>query len=377
MIINFIIPIVYIFLLLIHGYLFLTNHKSRLVTVVSFILLFLLMSGHKFVGNGDAGDFYTYWNNYTNFELSEQRDFSFYYLFYCSEILGLKLSLSFYQWWAVMTILSLLVLARAIRNFKLSYHLFCFFFMVYYVFIFYGGLKFYYGMCLFLNGTYFLMRGNKRDKFRFFILTCLAGGMHVMYYLYLPFIFIDTIKTSNIKRIVGISLFFSIVVLLLGRRGFLTSVQFIFSLYENDTIGSYLQSRTNGGFFLAVGMQLLSLYYAYTNYRLNCLNRSSEAAINFAKKLYLANLMCIFYYPLFMFALTFMRLITAFSLITITLSGVGTRYLTFHKRLRLFACGMLIVFGFYYINVYLNGYFDKTIKPFFNSYYFGALASIF
>lgn len=363
--------IIYIIFAIGHLLFYLDNKRSYLFVFITSIFIFLLMSGHKYAGSGDAGDFGSYLYGYTKFEILERKDFWFYYLFYTSERIGIYLSLNFYQWWAVMTALSLTFIISTIKKREYNPHLFFFFFMIYYVFLFYGGLKFFYGFCLFQYAFTFLLKGEKGGKLKFVLITLLAGGFHVMYYMFLVLALID-LKIKNrkllIKVIIIFSLSFSVFTILIGRN-LLNSIQVIVDSIENDKLSTYFGLRTNWGFLLPVVIHVLTTLYSFI-YRNIVRKYNQDKWYFYANTLFYVNLIAIVFYPLFMIALTFMRLLTSLSLTTIIASGYGQEYFNKMDRLKLLLSGFIIICFYYYINMYLGGYMEKTVLPFFDAYYF-------
>tara|TARA_R110001606_G_scaffold399137_1_gene581044 strand:- start:612 stop:1598 length:987 start_codon:yes stop_codon:yes gene_type:complete len=325
-------------------------------------------------GEGDAIDFLAYFQGYTEFKNLKRDDFWFYYLFYSVQRIGIYLSLNFYQWWALMTALSLIFTIGTIKRRNYNPHLFLFFFMIYYVFILYGGLKFFYGLCIFQYAVPFLLRGEKNGKLKFILITFLAGGFHVMYYMFLIFAFIDLrIKNrkSLIKKIVVFSLIFSLLNILSGRV-LLNSMQSYIDSMENDKLSVYFALRTNWGFLLPIGIHALTTFYAF-KYRETVKKYDQNKWLFYADTLLYINIIIVVFYPLFMIALTFMRLLTSFSIITIIVSGYRQEYFNKVERLKMIMSGLLIVGLYYFINIYLAGYAEKTVLPFFDSYFFNWL----
>ncbi|CAM1373797.1 EpsG family protein [Tenacibaculum xiamenense] len=363
--------VVYIFLIFGHLSFYLNKRKSYLFVYITSILLFFLMSGHEYSGAGDAIDFYAYWYGYTEFENIERKDFWFYYLFYTSEKIGLFLSLSFYQWWGVMTAISLNFIIRTIKKREYDPHLFFIFFMFYYVFLFYGGLKFFYGFCLFQYALTFLIKGERRGKLKFILFTLLAGGFHVMYYMFLILLLVNLkVKKRKylIKIIVGFSLLVSLLNLITG-RGLLNSIQGIIDSMQNDRLSTYFAIRTNWGFMLPIGIHILVTIYSL-KYRNIVSKYDQHKWYSYANTLFYVNLITVVFYPLYMIVLTFMRLLTALSLTTIIASGYRLELLNKRDKLKLLSSGFLIICLYFYINMYLNDYISKTVLPFFDSYYF-------
>ena len=182
--------IVYVALIVVNLIFYINNKLTYPFIIITIILLILLMSGHQYQGNGDAIDFLAYWRGYTYYYELPQPNYWYYYLFNISQEIGHLFYLSFYQWWSLMTGLSLLFIIYTIRKRKMNPHMFLVYFMLYYVFLFYGGLKFYYGFCIFQYAFNFLLSSSKKSKYKYVFFTILAGGFHVMYYILLVFVFV-------------------------------------------------------------------------------------------------------------------------------------------------------------------------------------------
>ena len=363
--------IIYIFFTLGHVFLYLNKKESNFFVFITSVLLFFLMSGHEYVGNGDGIDFITYENSYISFDILNLKDFWFYYLFYSAERIGIYFSLNYFQWWAVMTALSLIFIITTIIRRRYNPHLFFFFFMIYYVFVFYGGLKFYYGFFLFQYAFTFLIKDEKGGKHKYILLTLLAGGFHVMYYIFLVFGLVN-LKIKNRKYLLKIIIFSSIILSVLIKASGGSLLNFAQAIIEgqgNDNISGYFALRTSWGFLLPIGIHVLTTIYAFT-YR-NIVRKYDQGKwYLYANSMLYVSLMAVIFYPTFMIALTFMRILTALSLSIIIASGYGQKYFNLRDRLKLLLSGFMIIFLYYYINISLAGYMDKSVLPFFDSYYF-------
>jgi hypothetical protein len=97
---------------------------------------------------------------------------------------------------------------------------------------------------------------------------------------------------------------------------------------------------------------------------------NNQKLLNIANTLLFANLLEILFYPLFMISTTFMRFVTSLSITTILYTGYDEKRFLQRERLSMIGYGLLILCGFYFINIFLSGYWEYTIKPMFDSYYF-------
>ena len=333
------------------------------------VFLFFLISGHKYVGNGDAIDFQAYFLGYQNIEVSSKKDFWFYYLFYSSQKLGHFFSFDFYQWWACMTFVTIFFIIVTFIKRRTNPHLFLFFFMMYYIFLFYGGLKFYYGFVVFQYAFSFYLKEEKYDKYKYILFTMIAGGFHVMYYIYLPLILI---KSKLNKRILitvfRISILTTLIFLLRGRN--MGIILDVVNAVDNDRISIYFSSMTKLGFLLPISIHLCTLYYI--KYYIKLINKYVEKNYTktYLEKLYYANLLVVVIYLLFIISLTFMRVLTALSLTSIIATSYNNHLFSSKERTVLLLRGLPLILMYYYINMYLGGYIEYTVLPLFDSYYF-------
>ncbi len=131
----------------------------------------------------------------------------------------------------------------------------------------------------------------------------------------------------------------------------------------------YFDLRTNWGFLIPISIHILTTVYSFI-YREIVRQYDQDKWYFYANTLLYVNLIAVIFYPTFMIALTFMRLLTSLSLTTIIASGYGQKYFNKIDKLKLLLSGFTIVCLYIYINIYLGGYMDKTVLPFFDSYYF-------
>lgn len=367
---DYLLMLLYLFLILINLFLLLQKKNSKTFVILTFFLLFLLMSGHRYSGDGDAIDFLAYFIGYNNIAESSQDNFYFYYLFYISQLVGNLMGLNYYLWLAIMTAIFLYLIYRLISKHKYNYHFFLLFFMLYFVFMFYGGLKFYFGFVLFLYAYSYFMRSQKNDTFRFLFYLMLAGGFHVMYYSFALLMLLKIRRYDfKIKKLVYIFIIVTILVLLTDRN--LSFIQLLVDYIDNEKISIYFSERTNLGFILPIGIHFLISSYSFFLHN-GVKKRFSVESNEYqtTKKILYATLLLIVFYPLFIVSLTFMRLLTAYSMVLFATTGTLFSLMYVKDRQKVFLTSMLIIISFYFINLYLNDYWFKTFRPFFDNYYF-------
>lgn len=221
-----------------------------------------------------------------------------------------------------------------------------------------------------LIGVAYFVSNHEKKNILFILFTLMAGGMHVMYYLFL-FLLLFRLPIIKSKHIFLFSISLFVIILLIGPSRFQNAIsplmEMIFGSLDSDNLNNYVLSRVNIGYIIPVGLHLLTLLYV-KKYRKYVYIQVPED-IEMADNLLSLNLICVLFYPLFLYALTFTRLITAFSLITLTISGKSFKYFSLRRKTLICFWGLLIIIAYIYYNFILNDYFEYSYIPLFDNYY--------
>lgn len=361
---NYVAFLIYIVLTLLNA-LYIYNTKRNWLIIISSILCMLLLTYF--------GDFrFTYdINNYLSMYerpfLSADDDFHLYYLFYLFVIAGQDLGLDFQLWWLLMNTLSFVVLFLAIRVHKLDPHLFLFFFMAYYFLNFYSGFKFYYGFCLYFWAFGYLFKPGKSNTLKYIILCALAGGFHMMYYFYIPFVLLKVFDGLLLKRrwIIGLMVTLSLLLSVYFRiTGTASSIFSSFDTGDSDKIQEYLEMSTNFGFYIPVCFHILCVLLAsHLSKRAHRYN--DLYTTQYSVKLWQNTISQVLFYPAYMLALTFTRLTTVSSLILISYQGDGRLVYSSKDRKQFMLISLLILFAFYFRQFVIGNLWDVNIIPLF------------
>lgn len=341
-----------------------TGRTNRFIALISFTLLLFLMCRYSYVENNH--DISNYYRQYSYQNPMEDQNFGFYYLFFSLMRLGQILGLSFQTWWYLMTVLSFILIIIAVKLNRSNIHLWLIFFMLYFVFAFYTGLKFYYGFCVYLIGYLFLVRGGKRNKLLYVILTCLAGGFHVMYYAYLILLFLnsraseDIRKNMLIKIITGVSLLLTIFFRINGSASSFFSA--IFEQMDSDKFDTYLTLKTGMGFYLPVLMHLSVLLFVWKSRKIISCESEDFGIVN---SILFTSLLIIAFYPLFLISTVFMRIVSAFSLAAITAVGIDSDERFWYQRRRFVMAANWILITNYFIKFVIGLTWELSVVPFF------------
>lgn len=298
---------------------------------------------------------------YEQYDVLEHQDFNMYYIFYGSMYLGQYYGLSFRLWWTIMSILAMIVIIWSCKIHSYSINIFFATFMAYYEMVFYSGFKFFYGFCFLLLAYGFLIRNNFLGKLLFAIFTCVAGGFHVMYYYFLVLLLSPILKSRFLMVLVMSSLF-AFVALMRASDSALLFVQPFFDALDNEHINIYTQATVHFGFYIALFIHLMVVYIAYV-IRKHTLEKGGDSVM--ANIIFNTVLFSLLFVPFYTVALTFMRLITAFSLVVIC-AGSSVIADTYKSRLLYVKLSLLIVISFHLLKIITGGFWDTAIVPYFD-----------
>lgn len=296
----------------------------------------------------------------------EHEDFKMYYIFYSMMSLGQHLQLSYRMWWAAMSIMALFVVFCACRIHRYNYCLFLAAFMAYHELIFYSGIKFFYGFCFLLFAYGFLLRNTRKGLFLFSIFVCIAGGFHIMYYFFLAFI-VKPIHQPKyiIKAVVVATIALTVMIRVSGSA--MAYMAPFFDAFDNEHINLYTDAIVRNGFYLAVFIHLIVYYVVWSIKKQKLLENINPIALN---SIYDTVLISFIFFPFYAVTLTFMRLITAFSLIVVTASSsvMSDDYKSRKMCVRL---SLVVALSFHFIQFLTSigaerGFYRASVMPFFN-----------
>ncbi len=372
---NIILFIIYLCFILYHLYQALNGKIKWLPTVLSLVFLLFLINGCDYKAIYDLNNYSTEYNIYNPLK---NDNFALYYLFFYAIKAGQNMGLSFEVWWAVMNTLAFTVIFLALYKHKYNPHIFMLFFMAYYIISYYTGIKAFYGFCIYLLASGYLIRGGIPNKIKYIIITLVAGGFHVMYYIYLIFLIVGTGKensqpsAASIKRrnlllkvVISLSLVLTVILKISGSANSFFANLFSFFDMESEKLDSYIELSTNLGFLIPVGIQLLCLLFAY-NYR-NVTSKYENGLSRRGLILYYINLMQMIFYPFFMLSTTFMRFISYFVPVSFGIAGQDYISLSFNHRKKVLIFGAIIILGYYFRSFIIGSMWEVSVVPLFTN----------
>ena len=360
--------IIYLSLIIANHRTYVSGTNVQIVTlltmIVSLVMLCSSNAANLDLSVSDHHDLSGYRYIYEWFDIREHPDFNMYYMFYSCMYIGQTLGLSFDVWWVGMSIFSILVIFFACKLHKFSFNLFMVCFLAYYEIVFYSGLKFYYGFCLFLLAYGFLIRNTRKDRLIFAVITCLAGGFHMMYYFFLVFLIKPRKNPVHfIRGVVAVSLLLTVFLRISGSA--LYFLQPFFNVLDNEHISIYTNFKVDLGFYLPVFLQILLTYICFSARKY--LQKSGVISEK-ADTIYYTVLISVVFMPFYLLSLTFMRLLTVLSLVlVVSCTGIsdskGFRY--FYKdKYYLIVLSFILTKMIGGIGVY--SFFHNAVIPYFD-----------
>ena len=362
---NIIVILIYILLIIANYNAYKQGKDSYALSVLTGIVATLLLFSSNvasFDWSETELDLSGYRTIYEQYDVLEHPDFNMYFIFYGIMYLCQNMGMSFFTWWAVMSIIGMSVIAIACRVHKFNYNLFLASFMAYYEFAYYSGFKFFYGFCFFLLAYGFLLRDEKFAKLKYILFLLIACGFHSMYYYF--FLFLIRPK-KNPKYFVGAiaiaSVIFTILIRLSGSA--MSFLAPFFNMLDNEHINKYTVLNVNLGFYLPIFLQVVMIYIAVKIRRYRDFVGLPKQATD---ALYYTSILSLVFCPFYALALTFSRLQSAFSLVLITANSI---HVTSRAGRTLNTNMSILMVAAFWLNIIvsgLQGFIGHSVIPFFD-----------
>ena len=362
-----------IILFLVYIFLIFRNYNSYkagiapnfLIIFTTILLIFLLCSSNlAFSDWSDTSlDISGYRTVYEKYDVLEHPDFMMYYIFYSCMYIGQYFGLSYGLWWTIMSVLAMSVIIISCRVHHYSLPIFFGSFMMYHVFVMYSGLKFFYGFCFLFLAYGFFIKSTLKGRILFAIFTCVAGGLHTMYYFFL-LLLLNPPKGSKyfVNSIIAVTFVFTLLMRVSGSAvSFLTP---FFATLDNDHIDIYTKYTVNFGFYIALALHFIVVYLVYRVRKFKVLTNSCTPEVD---ALYYSTIVSLIFCPFYALALTFMRLITAFSLVVI-IAGSGFMNESYKSRKEIVKLSLLVVGAFILMKLITGAesFIQMSVLPFFD-----------
>lgn len=356
---------IYAVIVILNYYKYKTGESKAILTAITTVFSVFMLCATN-VANYDwsvtEADLSGYRTIYELYDIPEHEDYNLYFIFYRLLDFGHSIGISFRTWWEIMSVLAMTVIIIACKIHKYNFNLFLATFMAYYEIVFYTGLKFFYGFCFLLLAFGFLLRNTRKDRIIYALIVFIAAGFHVMYWLFLLLL----LKPQKRPKVFVYSIVIISVLMLIISRFNSSALHFI---------GSYLSGSENehiagingavvirAGLYIVLFVHLLTIYLVY---------QVREYIIKNGKKteqldtLFYSVLVSLLLSPLYTIGFTFMRYITAFSLVAITAcsSFMDDSY---NSRRFCMRVSLALVAALHLIRIIIGGFYTTEAKQFFD-----------
>jgi hypothetical protein len=281
------------------------------------------------------------------------------------------LGMSFEFFVATITILSYLLIHSTVRKFSNNYN---YFYLLYFIFPFFLDvvqIKNFLAMAIFIYAIQYLLTNLLKDKVKYVFLIIVAGTIHYAALLYLPMALINVKKKNELTRFIAVfAVVGSLVVLLNGKQiPFINEFVRLF-FYSEEIIG-WLETKTNLGFILFWAMQTASFFmvkYSKTLFIKNTVNNSfvSEKVSLFINLVYWINIMAFLFFPFYILASTFSRLMRNIILLNYISFSITSNLIKNRDEKIIFNLLVAVYVLFFFI-VQLSPYMESVVEAIFKN----------
>jgi hypothetical protein len=272
---------------------------------------------------------------------------------------GSLLGLSYDFFLAVITAFSFLLIHSTVRRYSMNYN---FVYLLYFAIPFFMDViqvRNFIIMSILIYSSRFLQENTRRAKFKYIFLMLLAATIHISALFYLPMVIIHIGgKNRFLRGAVGFILILSLVILANGKQiPFFGAISGM--LADSMKIVEWLNTRTNWGFLIYWFLQASSFFMTWYANRIIRIIKKPNAEIMIAlssqlsRKLhypdlfayvelvYWMNTLAFIFFPLYIFASTFTRLMR--NLLLLNYISFGITYAVMPKNSRRGLYFLLIV----------------------------------
>ncbi|WP_424769277.1 EpsG family protein [Paenibacillus sp. sgz302251] len=279
-------------------------NTNPLILFLSFIIVFLLMSGYRNT-SGLSNDLLYTELEYKNIINGLVSNYEIGYVLLMK--VGGIFTQDFYTFRSMIIGIFLLLLFWSIRKWAPSPHYVIALFSSYLVILSSEQLRYFLAFIIFVIGLLILLYSNYRHKkviFSCFLL--LASTIHFSFLVYFIFLLSDfSRKSIREKIIVSLTLLFCFIIFLNNNQ--IPGLSQLLESINNYKVIVYMNQSTNFGFLYPFVLHLSSILLTLWALRLTVDSKDNET-IQIIRNVYKLNLLVVLFFPLFMLQLTFYRL---------------------------------------------------------------------
>lgn len=281
-----------------------------------------------------------------------------------------QLGLSYGIFLSILVTVSFLLIHSTVRTFSTNYN---YVYILYFIFPFFFDVvqvKNFLAMSIFVFSIKYLVYSKPYGKIIYISLILLAGSIHYSALLYLPFLLINTKNKNQLPKYIAIfAVLTSIVILLNGKQVPFISDSFI-QLLDSEKVENWLDKRTNFGFILFWFLQVSSFWlvkYSKNIYLSNKIyangnDKRKDKYYLFINLVYWVNIVAFIFFPLYLFASTFTRLMRNIVLLNYIVFSITNSTIRKPNQKIQYGLGVfLYIFIFFIIMLFPE--FEEVILP--------------
>ena len=289
-----------------------------------FAYIMLLFMWIVFWGNTKNPDYETYNRLYSNIQSGAS-------VFNTSEAeigyqilmkIGALLGLSYKMFISIVSLCCYALIHSTVKRFCTNYN---YIYVLYFIFPFFLDvvqIRNFIVMSLFIYAVRYLFDNTKRSQMKYILIIFLGSLIHYSLLLFLPMILISFDSRKNLIRIISVTSVFGSLIILLNNKEIPFIKQIASFVFDSNKVLFWFDSKTNWGFLLFWFMQTCSfliMWYTkvsiikYYKKDINQMNDplyiySYDNDLRFVKLIYWINVMAFSFFPLYLMASTFTRL---------------------------------------------------------------------
>jgi len=345
--------------------------KKRHKKFISFLLLFFMWI--LYWANTMNPDYVNYTNVYNEIQSGASVfDKSNYEIGYRLIIqAAVLLGINYETYLAILTICSFLLIHSTVKKYCQNYN---YIYLLYFIFPFFLDvvqIRNFIIMAIFIYASKYLYDYSIKSKLKYIILILLASTIHLAAMFYLPMVIIGRNRKYLIHSVALLSIL-SCVFIVINNKQIPYINELAISMSSNEKIYNWLQINTNWGFlqswFLQTASFLMMLYSRLMLKRKfpeSIEHYKANKAVVFVELVYLINLMSFIYFPLYIFASTFARLMRNLLLLNYISFAIVNENIRGRNKLlfNVFVVGYVLVFFLVELYIpYSEGVLDSILQ---------------
>jgi len=342
----------YVFVLINNWYYGSKRKTNQIWVVITLAFLFLIISG--------AGPFYSFQADYDNYYsnyytvmdrgLLDNNQIGYSFIMIIGNLLGIPFDM--FRLLVIGACLWLLY-HYVIKRYQVNVNYVLGLYMMYAVIMDSEQFRNWVALTILLSGLQFLESTRWADRIKFLIIWLISISFHYSFALYAPLLLVNNKKDNKwLKRLVMVSLFISIVIVLNGNK--IPFQDLLTEFGGSRIIESYLTTQTNFGFLIPAithGSSIFLAYWArkiiyskYEGVNFNILPSSPrydevskiKRELSLANIVYWINVGMLIVFPLYIVNVQFYRLMRNLLLVTYVICAKATQHLIRRKHFILF-----------------------------------------